>query len=48
MITVVGSINMDIVCQTDVFPQQGETVLGQRFETIPGGKVPIKQLLRHV
>jgi ribokinase len=38
MITVVGSINMDIVCQTDVFPQQGETVLGQRFETIPGGK----------
>ncbi len=38
MITVVGSVNMDIVCQTDVFPQQGETVLGQRFETIPGGK----------
>lgn len=38
MITVVGSINMDIVCQTDVFPQQGETILGQRFETIPGGK----------
>ena len=38
MITVVGSINMDIVCQTEVFPQQGETVLGQRFETIPGGK----------
>lgn len=38
MITVVGSINMDIVCQTDVFPKQGETVLGQRFETIPGGK----------
>lgn len=38
VITVVGSINMDIVCQTEVFPKQGETVLGQRFETIPGGK----------
>lgn len=38
MITVIGSINMDIVCQTNVFPQQGETILGERFETIPGGK----------
>lgn len=38
MITVVGSINMDIVCQTNVFPKQGETILGERFETIPGGK----------
>ena len=38
MITVVGSINMDIVCQTSVFPKQGETILGKRFETIPGGK----------
>ena len=38
MITVIGSINMDIVCQTDVFPKQGETVLGNRFETVPGGK----------
>lgn len=38
MITVVGSINMDIVCQTSVFPKQGETILGERFETIPGGK----------
>lgn len=38
MITVIGSINMDIVCQTEVFPKQGETVLGNRFETVPGGK----------
>lgn len=38
MITIVGSINMDIVCQTNVFPKQGETILGERFETIPGGK----------
>ena len=38
MITVIGSINMDIVVQTDNFPVQGETVLGQLFTTIPGGK----------
>ena len=38
MITIVGSINMDIVVQMDTFPKQGETVLGQLFTTIPGGK----------
>lgn len=38
MITVVGSVNMDLVVQTDVFPKQGETVLGQLFTTVPGGK----------
>ena len=38
MITVIGSINMDIVIQTEVFPKQGETVLGNLFTTIPGGK----------
>ncbi|MER2000130.1 MAG: ribokinase [Lysinibacillus sp.] len=38
MITVVGSINMDIVVQMDVFPKKGETILGQLFTTIPGGK----------
>ncbi|OCA89253.1 ribokinase [Pradoshia sp. D12] len=38
MITIIGSINMDLVCQSGLFPQQGETVLGERFETIPGGK----------
>lgn len=38
MITVIGSINMDLVVQMDVFPQQGETVLGELFTTIPGGK----------
>lgn len=38
MITVIGSINMDLVVQTDVFPTQGETVLGNLFTTIPGGK----------
>ena len=38
MITVIGSVNMDLVVQTDVFPKQGETVLGQLFTTVPGGK----------
>lgn len=38
MITVIGSINMDLVVQMDVFPTQGETVLGSLFTTVPGGK----------
>lgn len=38
MITVIGSINMDIVVDTDIFPRQGETVQGKSFTTIPGGK----------
>ena len=38
MITVIGSINMDIAIRTDIFPKQGETVLGNLFTTIPGGK----------
>lgn len=38
MITVIGSINMDLVVQMDVFPKKGETVLGSLFTTIPGGK----------
>lgn len=35
---VVGSINMDIVVQTDRFPQSGETLLGRDIRFIPGGK----------
>lgn len=38
MITVIGSINMDLAVQMNVFPKQGETVLGESFQTIPGGK----------
>lgn len=38
MITVIGSINMDVVVDTDIFPRQGETVQGKSFTTIPGGK----------
>jgi ribokinase len=38
IITVVGSINMDMVTITKKVPVQGETTFGERFETIPGGK----------
>lgn len=38
MITVVGSVNMDLVVRTDRFPKQGETALGDLYTTIPGGK----------
>lgn len=38
MITVVGSINMDLVVRTNRFPKQGETALGDLYTTVPGGK----------
>ncbi|WP_153730427.1 ribokinase [Sporosarcina obsidiansis] len=38
MITVIGSANMDLVVGTENFPAQGETVLGNVFDTVPGGK----------
>lgn len=38
MITVIGSVNMDLVVGTEQFPNQGETVLGNVFDTVPGGK----------
>ena len=37
-IVVVGSINMDLVTQASRFVEPGETILGNRFLTIPGGK----------
>ncbi|WP_273124422.1 ribokinase [Bacillus weihaiensis] len=37
-ITVIGSINMDLVTKTSVSPNQGETVMGESFFSIPGGK----------
>ncbi len=37
-ITVIGSINMDLVTETSRVPDLGETVLGTRFSTHPGGK----------
>ena len=37
-IVVVGSINMDLVVRMLRLPRPGETVTGNSFETIPGGK----------
>lgn len=38
MITVFGSINIDLVCRTAHLPRPGETVPGSDYELIPGGK----------
>ncbi|WP_174561840.1 ribokinase [Rhodococcus triatomae] len=37
-VVVVGSINMDLIVGTPRIPDPGETVLGDRFATGPGGK----------
>ena len=44
MITVIGSLNMDLVVQMNAFPKQGETILGNSFQTVPVAKELIKQL----
>jgi len=37
-IVVFGSINMDLVARTHRLPNPGETLTGNSFQTIPGGK----------
>jgi ribokinase len=37
-VVVVGSLNMDLVVKAERLPNAGETILGQDFRTIPGGK----------
>jgi ribokinase len=37
-ISVVGSINMDLVVVSEAAPQKGETIIGSDFQIIPGGK----------
>ncbi len=37
-LTVVGSLNMDLVVRTPRIPRPGETIIGKDFHTIPGGK----------
>jgi ribokinase len=37
-LTVVGSINLDLVVQAERLPRPGETVSGARFVRVPGGK----------
>lgn len=38
MITVIGSLNMDLVAYGERIPRSGETVRGKTFRQIPGGK----------
>lgn len=38
MITVFGSINLDIVIPVSTLPAPGETVLGAEYSAVPGGK----------
>jgi len=38
MITVFGSINVDLVCRVAKSPLPGETVIGSDYQLIPGGK----------
>jgi ribokinase len=38
MITVVGSINHDLIAHVDHHPTPGETILASSHETMPGGK----------
>lgn len=37
-LTVVGSVNLDLVARCDRLPEPGETVTGASFERVPGGK----------
>src|SRR5436305_3879319 len=37
-LTVVGSINLDLVARADRLPRPGETVSEARFSRVPGGK----------
>src|SRR5690606_22672202 len=38
LITVVGSINLDLIADVGRLPGPGETVSGESFKTAPGGK----------
>lgn len=37
-ITVVGSLNMDLVVNVEKMPKVGQTVIGSNFKEVPGGK----------
>ena len=38
MVTVIGSLNMDMVVRTQRSPEAGETIAGTEFGLVPGGK----------
>ncbi|NOP56013.1 PfkB family carbohydrate kinase, partial [Klebsiella pneumoniae] len=37
-VVVVGSLNMDLVARAQRLPRAGETLPGESFFTVPGGK----------
>jgi ribokinase len=37
-VAVIGSLNMDLIARVAVLPRIGETVMGQDFSMLPGGK----------
>jgi ribokinase len=37
-VAVLGSVNMDLVVQVEDLPSPGQTVVGDRLRTVPGGK----------
>jgi ribokinase len=37
-LTVVGSLNMDLVIRSPRIPQPGETIIGGQYQNVPGGK----------
>jgi len=37
-VLVIGSLNMDLVAIAQQLPQKGETIMGSKFMTFPGGK----------
>ncbi len=37
-ITIVGSLNMDLVIRSPRIPRPGETIIGSEFQTVTGGK----------
>lgn len=47
MITVLGSINVDIIIEAPRLPQPGETVVGLAYDLMPGGKGANQALAAH-
>ena len=37
-ISVIGSLNMDLVVNVDTMPKPGQTIIGSNFKEVPGGK----------
>ncbi|WP_434794558.1 Ribokinase [Terrisporobacter petrolearius] len=37
-ICVIGSLNMDLVVNVDEMPKKGQTLIGENFKEVPGGK----------